>query len=396
MKRSFLNVLDSIAYSLTFLFIIDRLWKLALVIHFFRRNPPPQPQTWPSVTILQPITRGTHDLIHTLKTRAAIDYPGDIQHLLICDSLDTESQTTVNTFLNEFPSLQAELLLVETPGAEIASKIRKLQSALPEANGDILCFMDDDVAPRPQTLCRLVPYLHQPCVGAAFGLPCYTNWHNTWSSLISGLVNANMPLSFIALSYLTDPFRITGHIVIFRRDAFEKAGGLDGLEQHIDDDFELARRLRSHGLRSVQTPLVYDINDAVNSRTTYHKQLKRWFVLPRQAMMPSLSVKERFIAFISSCTLPIPGIVALLAFLTHTRASFRSLTACLGIFNIVYLLCEKLFLKGHTPLVRWPLLLVVSIITPLQIILALMSNNEIEWRGQHMRIDRSGKMELIK
>lgn len=213
---------------------------------------------------------------------------------------------------------------------------------------------------------------------------------------MSGLVNANMPLSFIALSYLTDPFRITGHIVIFPRDTFEKVGGLNGLEQHIDDDFELARRLRSHGLRSIQTPLVYDIDDAINTLTSYDTQLKRWFVLPRQAMMPSLSTKERLIAFITSCTLPIPGIVALLAFLTRSRASFCSLTTCLGAFSIVYMLCERLFLKGHTPLVRWPLLLLGAIITPLHIIIALLSNNEIEWRGQRMYIHRNGKMEPIQ
>jgi ceramide glucosyltransferase len=395
MKRSFLSFLDFLTYCLTMLFAIDRLWKLVVVIHLFRRSTPPQPKIWPTVTLLQPITQGTNELIHSLRKRAAIEYPAHIQHLFICDSHDIESQNMVNNFLNDYTFLHAELILVETPGAKIASKIIKLQAALPKATGEILCFMDDDVAPRQNILRVLVPFLNQPDVGAAFGLPCYTNWRTSWSSLMSGLVNANMPLSFVALSYLIDPFRITGHIVVFHRAIFEKVGGLNGLEQHIDDDFELARRLRTHGLRSIQTPLVYDIDNALRSKESYDAQLKRWFVLPRQAMMPSLSARERYAAFISSCTLPIPGIVAFLAFLTRSRASLRSITACLGIFSIVYILCERLFLKGHTPLFRWPLLILGAVVTPLQIIISLLSNNEIEWRGQRMRIHRNGKMEVI-
>lgn len=396
MKRSFLSFLDLIAYGLSVLFVFDRLLKLVAVILFFRRRSPPRPGSWPTITLLQPITRESAALINSLRKRAAIDYPVIIQHLFICDSHDTTSQSTVYSFMNEFPFIQAELILVDVPDTEIASKIRKLQTALPKATGEILCFMDDDVSPRQDTLRMLVPYLNQPHVGSAFGLPCYTNWHSPWSSFMSGLVNANMLLSFVALSYLTDPFRITGHIVVFYRNIFENVGGLDGLEQHIDDDFELARRLRSHGLRSIQTPLIYDIDNDLPSKKAFDTQIKRWFVLPRQAMMPSLSAWERCVAFISSCTLPIPSIIALMAILTKRRASLKSLVASLSIFAIVYAICESLFLKGHTPFFRWPLLLLGAVTTPIQIFIALVSNNEIEWRGQRMRVNRNGKMEVMK
>ena len=44
------------------LFCLDRLLKLAAVVHFFRRRRPAAPPFWPSVTLLQPITRGAHGL----------------------------------------------------------------------------------------------------------------------------------------------------------------------------------------------------------------------------------------------------------------------------------------------------------------------------------------------
>jgi hypothetical protein len=58
---------------------------------------------------------------------------------------------------------------------------------------------------------------------------------------MSGLVNTNLPLSFVALTFLCEPFRITGHMALFRQNALAAAGGLAGLECHIDDEFALAR-----------------------------------------------------------------------------------------------------------------------------------------------------------
>jgi ceramide glucosyltransferase len=394
MKCARLSFLDKPALGLSLLFAFDRLAKLAAVIHFFHRPAPPQPVTWPAVTLLQPITRGANALAGCLRARAWLDYPASIQHLFICDASDTASQDVVRTFLSAHPMPRAEIVLVEAGNAVVASKIRKLQAALPGASGEVLCFMDDDVAPRRDALRLLIPYLDQPCAGAAFGLPCYTNWHTPWSSLMSGLVNANMLLSFVALTYLAEPFRITGHIAAFRREIFLDVGGLDGLEQHIDDDFELARRLRARGLRSVQTPLVYDIDNELLSPAAYTAQLKRWFVLPRQAMMPSLSAWQRLVAFLTSSALPLPGIVALLALLTRRRAAFLSLGASLGIFGLVYGVCEARYLKGRTPLARWPLLLLGALLTPLQIARALLSNDVVEWRGQRLRVYRNGTVEV--
>ena len=74
MKRSFLSLLDLIAYGLSVLFVFDRILKLVAVLLFFRRSSPPQPGSWPTVTLLQPITRGSDALMYSLRKRAAMDY----------------------------------------------------------------------------------------------------------------------------------------------------------------------------------------------------------------------------------------------------------------------------------------------------------------------------------
>jgi len=387
---------DWLAWSVFLLFALDRALKHLAIWHFFHRPRPAQPPAWPTVTLLQPITRDASNLEMALRARAQLNYSAPLQHVLICDANDPGSQMLVSAYLAEFPALQAELVLVhaeDNPGG-IATKIRKLQKALPYATGEIVCFVDDDVAPRPDTLQLLIPHLLQPGTGAAFGLPCYTNWRTPWSSLMSGFVNANMLLNFVALTYLAQPFRITGHFVAFHHLNLKAAGGLAGLEQFIDDDFELARRLHARKLRCVQTPLVYDIDNELLSFSAYQKQLKRWFVLPRQAMMPSLTLGQLLIASLATISLAFPGALLILTLCTRQRAAFSALLASLGVFASSYMLCERHYLQGHLPLRRWPLLLVVALLTPLEIARHLLSNDEIEWRGQLLRIQRGGQVEV--
>jgi ceramide glucosyltransferase len=398
MKHSFLGFLDKAIYGLTILFTLDRLLKMVAVIHFFRRPQPPPPSPWPAVTLLQPITRGTSNLLHSLRTRALLDYPATVQHLLICDADDVSSLNIVSSYLAEFQQLQAEVLLVQPSGGTIgaiATKMKKLQVALPQALGDVLCFVDDDVALRPKSLEILIPYLFQPGIGVAFGFPCFTNWQTVWSSLISSFINAHMLLSFSALTYLTKPIRINGHIFAFRKEVFRDIGGLDDLEQYIDDEYTIAQRVRSHNLHAKQTPLIYDIDNSLNSLSVYTKQFKRWFVMPRQAMMPFLKPKEKLVASIASVDLPLPSFIALLALFTRRRSALWALSISLAVFGITYTLCEHRYLQRHMPLHRWPLLFIVAIWTPLHVLWTILMGNEVEWRGQRLRLHRDGTVEIL-
>jgi ceramide glucosyltransferase len=396
MKRPHPNVLDRFAYSLAVLFALDRFWKLAAVIHFFRRPLPSVPTAWPSITLFQPITRGVSGLSTSLRSRAKLDYPASIQHLLICDAHDSELQAECRALLTEFPALQAEIVLVETNAASVASKTEKLLAAIPYATGEVFWFLDDDVALRPLAARILIPFLYLPQVGAVFGLACYTNWRTLWSSLMSGFVNANALLSYIPISYLTEPFTITGHCFALKREIFQNAGGFEGMEHRIDDDHELARRVRQLGLRCVQTPMIYDVDNDFDSLQSYTRQMKRWFIFPRQAMLPFLTPWEQAISLLGSISNLLPGLLALLALCTWRRSTFLVLITSLSLFNAIYGLCQVCYLKRRMPLRRWPLLPIVALLTPLQVLWALFSNEEIEWRGQRLRIRRGGKMEVIR
>ncbi|GAC1358175.1 MAG: hypothetical protein NVS2B12_17330 [Ktedonobacteraceae bacterium] len=395
MKRRYACNINGLIYGLLTLFVLDRFLKLAAIVHFFRRPPAPAPQSWPTLTLLQPITRGASDLAGRLQARAQQDYPATIQHLFICDARDKAAQAECTTFMTMYPNLQARLILVEVAGTEIATKIEKLLAALPYATGEVFWFLDDDVAPRPDAARTLVAQLLQPGAGAVFGLACYTNWRTVWSSLMSAFVNANALLSYISLTYVTSPFTITGHCFALRREVFERVGGFERMEGRIDDDHEMARRVRRIGLGNVQTPVIYDVDNDFTSWPAYRKQMKRWFILPRQTMLPFMSRREQLVSLLGSLAQWYPALLFMLALCTRKRVALGALAVSLGLYGAVHALNELCYLKRRTPLQGWLLLPVVALFVPLHILWALLASDEIEWRGQRLRIHVGGKMEVV-
>lgn len=396
-KEPYIHWWEWAAIVLSGLYLLDHVMKLLAVRHFFRRLAPPPPAAdhWPSVTVLSPITRGVSNLPGALARRAALTYAGSVQHILICDAEAEALHCLCSEWQAAHPMLATQLMLVRGAHTPVATKIEKLTVGLPHATGDILLFVDDDVALRPETLQTLVPYLSEPNVGAVFGLACYTAWHNLPSSLMSAFVNSNALISYIPLSYLSEPFTITGHCFALRKSVFEAAGGFAEMAGRLDDDHELARRLRRLGLRVVQTPLIYDVENRLPTVADYLAQMKRWFVFPRQLMMPHLGWRDQITMAVSSLHLSFLPLLTLLAVWRRRPLSIGAWAASVAGFLLGNWLCERAYLLRRTPLQRRPLLLVSTLLAPVHILHALLSRNEILWRGQRLRIHQNGVGELV-
>ncbi|GAB4449334.1 MAG: hypothetical protein OHK0015_54490 [Chloroflexi bacterium OHK40] len=375
---------------LVLLYALDRLLRLVALQRFFRRPPPPAPDRWPAVTLIQPVTRAEHDLRAALASRLALGYPASVQHLVVCDAADHASQALVRELAAVAPAVPVQLLTVEPDTGRVASKVAKLRAAIPHATGEVLCCVDDDVTLPPEALETLVRHLGTPGAGAVFGLARYTAWETPWSSLMSLFVNAWALPSYVPLSLLTEPYTITGHCFALRREVFMAAGGLDGMDGRLDDDHELARRVRSLGLRCVQTPLVYAAENRFASFGAYHAQLRRWFVFPRQALLPQLTPRERAITALGSAGNFLPPLALAVALASRRPSAGGAALACLALFLACYGVVDRRYLGGETPPGRWPLLPLTALLTPLHILCASLGGEVVEWRGQRIRALRGG------
>jgi ceramide glucosyltransferase len=396
MAKRRLGVLDRIAIALGLISVLDRALKLGLIARCFSQRLPDEPRRWPSVTILQPVTRGSVALHDNLEARAALDYPGRVQHILVCDAADEASQAICREVARAHPELELRLIRVDGRGPWPAPKLEKLHAGMPHATGDVLCLMDDDVAPRRDNLRRLVVCLRQPGVGASFGLPCYTDWETLWSSLLSAYVNAYTLEDFITWSCLSGPLRVVGQMACYRRRPLAAIGGFSCLENYLDDDFVLAQRLRRSGLRPFQAPVVFDVYDGAASWREYGAKFTRWIVLPKQAMAPFLTTRQRLVAFLATpATILLPSLLGVLALITRRRAPLASFAGSLGAFALAQTVLYVHYLRRRMSPRRWPLLAHAALVAPVQATLALLAGDEIEWRGQRLRVFRDGHFERV-
>jgi ceramide glucosyltransferase len=385
---------DRLAIGLSLAYLGDRALKLAAVERFFARRSRVALEHCPSVSLIQPVTRGSTSLEANLRARRALRYPGDVQHVLICDATDEASlhvcqRAVVDLKTANGPNAGVLVEIQATRGA-ITSKVEKMRAGVACASGAVLCFVDDDVAMRADALQILIEALAQPGIGAAFGLANYTTWDTMWSSLMSLFVNANALVSYIPATYLTPPFTITGHCFALRRGDFATVGGLVGMDDHIDDDHALALRLRERGWRLAQTRAIYEVANVLDSRHAYLAQMKRWFVFPRQALLPFLSARERLVTFAGSVSAVVPGMLALLAVVTRRRAVGIAFICAMVAHLAGYAWLDARFLQRRTPARRYLLLPFVALMTPFHIAAILLGDADIEWRGRRLRIFRGG------
>jgi len=212
---------------------------------------------------------------------------------------------------------------------------------------------------------------------------------------MSSFVNANALLSYIPMTYLTEPFTITGHCFALRRTIFDAIGGLEDMIGRIDDDHELARRLRRHGLRCIQTPMIYDVDNDLPTLPAYLAQMRRWFVFPRLLMAPYLSRRDQAVTALGSAGTLLPSLIALLAISSRSRHALRGLAIMFGVFAAVYLYGERRYLGRSAPTRRLITLVIAAVIAPLQIVWGLLVGDEVQWRGQRLRIRPGGVVEVL-
>lgn len=386
--------MNLVSLLLALAFAGDRLLKLIWIRRFFRRPGPPSPTIWPDLTLIQPITRGATRLAYNLAARLRLDYPGSLSHILVCDAADGESQAICRAAQARFPHVDSRLVLVESP-AGIADKVTKMQAGFAGCKSKLIGFIDDDIAPPPHALRQMVPYLLPPQVGSVFGLAWATCWNTPWASLMSLFVNSQSVLSYVPLSEVLPPYTITGHFYLLKQRHLRAIGGLAPLTGRLDDDHDLARRLRAAGLRLVQTPLRYEIANDLPDLAAYTGQLKRWFVFPRQMMLPYLTRRETLMSGILSPGLFLPGFSLLAAVRQPTRMTLGALVAVVGFAAGLYAVLERSFGLGRTPVRGWLLFPLMLLLTPLHIIAILLwPGNEVIWRGRRLNVRRGGRYEV--
>jgi ceramide glucosyltransferase len=384
----------SVLIAICFLTLL--VWKHLQVSRFFSR-PIPAGTDPALVSILQPILSGDPTLQECLAQNLRFKSRYPVEFIWLVDGDDVVAQQVCAGLIGRYPARPIRLVSLPPPGDDQNPKLVKLIEGEHAAEGDIICVLDDDTMLPDGGLEQCLPFLDQPGVGLAFGLPYYCSFQNIWSRLIASFVNSNSLLTYIPYTVLTEPFTINGMFFAVRRSVLSAVGGFAGLETTLADDFAVAQRFRAHGYRLAQTPLRHAISTFVTGPRHYLSLIQRWFIFPRESLMRHLPARQLLLLYgmallpaffplfivIVALLWPVPLIVALaFAYYAFNFASFAH-------NNIAYL--------AHACPWRYSWLVpIVQLIFPIQLLVALLSPQRIAWRGHLMQLQRGGGFQIVR
>ena len=379
------------------LLLAERLLKHLAVLRFFRRAPLKAARITDLVSIIQPIISGDPALAACLERNLDARTSYRREFIWLLDADDAEAHRICTRLVAHRPDLTIRVIALPPPAPEHNPKLVKLIAGAALAQGDVLCVLDDDTMLPDAGLEVCLPYLDQPGIGLAFGLPYYTSFDNLWSSLVACFVNSSSLMTYLPFATLHDPVTINGMCYALRRATLDAVGGFDGLEGIVADDFAVANRLRAHGYRLAQTPLRHPIRTTVRGPRHYASLMQRWLIFPRESLLRHLAPGELAL-FSALVVAPVffPWLAVAAPLLRPGRA-----TRC---FTLVYFALSYAIFAHHNraylnAAVAWQhrwLIPLTQLMLPAQMLAALLAPRRINWRGHILQIERGGKLSLLR
>ena len=131
-------------------------------------------------------------------------------------------------------------------------KTHALHVAAKQAGGEWLWFLDSDTRHEPESLAIVLEYARSHGAAMASLLPemrCETFWEKVVQPLAGIVLVQNYPLF-----WANDPSKklafANGQYILIRRDAYDLAGGHEGVRDKFVEDIYLAKAVKAAGLSS--------------------------------------------------------------------------------------------------------------------------------------------------
>lgn len=387
----------TILMSLGVILILLKIWMASTIRSFFQL-PVAVATTEPKlISIVLPIVSGDPTLADCLESNLRTQCRFPTEFLWLTDNDDDAAHEICRALIEKYPDRTVRLLPQPPPPDRCSPKMVKVQAGMVEARGDVLCVLDDDTMLPPEGLEAAVAYLDQPGAGLAFGLPYYVSFGNFWSRLVALFVNSHSLMTYVPLLKLIDPFTINGMFYVLRREIYEQIGGFTGLERIVADDFAVAQKFWSSGMRLVQTPVRHPISTHVLGLRHYARLLHRWFIFPRETVMKSLPWQCLAVTYGLSLLPAMAPLLWLIAWLACPQPEIAWLGVAYGVVHyLIFAWCNLSYLRRASPW-RWSwLVVVVQCLLPFQLLVALVSPQRINWRGNIMAIERGGTFRYVQ
>ena len=312
-------------------------WMVAIVVRFadsahLDSYSATAPADAPLVSLVIPARNEAHNIGRCLRSVLATTYP-NLEVFVVNDHSTDGTGEIARRIAAE--DAQQRVRVLEAPPLPDGwfGKQWACHTAALQARGTLLCFTDADTTHGSALLTRSVNALRARDA-ALFTVVGRQEMVTFWEKVVQPFVFAALMShtgSLEAMSRSMDPRRkfANGQFLLMRRDAYDKAGGHEGVRDHVAEDLMLAQRFARLGLPA---HMVLG-RDAMSTRmyTSFSEIRRGWgknVYAAGRDVLPVGPISRRILPFI----FPLPALVALVP----TAALVLGLTEIAGPATLLF------------------------------------------------------------
>lgn len=360
------------------------------VSQFFSKKMTPRKNKLTTVSILQPILSGDPHLGNNLEANLVARSDLVREWIWLIDNNDQDALRICKKLKKKYFKKNILIEICPLARSDQNPKMFKLILGLRKVKSSITAVLDDDTVLPDFGLDTATLPLNNNSVGLVYGLPYYQSFTNIWSSLVAGFVNSQSLLTYVPYLFFNPPVTINGMFYAVRTKTLRKIGGFSGLEDQLCDDVAIANRVKKNHLQLVQSQVLHPIYTQVENGKEFFQLLKRWFIFPKISLLPELGVLQ-LLTLITIVLFPLFWPFVFILWLVVSGSSWVWAIIALFIQTGIDFLFLKQFLPNTGP---WWWTFFARIVVPPVIIMALLSKNEIIWRGKLIQIRADNKIRI--
>ncbi|HLE16502.1 MAG TPA: cellulose synthase family protein [Anaerolineales bacterium] len=236
--------------------------------------PPPEPDSWPLVTVQLPIYNEIYVAERLIRAAAGIDYP---PHLLEIQVLDDSTDETTSMVEEVVARLRAENRMITCLHRtnRVGFKSGALAEGMGHARGEFIAIFDADFIPPRDFLKRTLPYFRDPRLGYIQTRWGYTNRNYSYLTYLQALaIDAHFMIEQHARSQSGYFFNFNGSAGIWRKSTIIDAGGWKS--DTLTEDLDLSYRAILKGWQGLYLRDLVSPAELPVSITAFRRQQYRW------------------------------------------------------------------------------------------------------------------------
>jgi poly-beta-1,6 N-acetyl-D-glucosamine synthase len=252
-----------VSFSVFFLYM-----GVFFLLAFLEKQPDEIPvlEKWPSVSVVIPAWNRGESLRTCLEHVTRMNYPGKWDITVVNDGSTDETRDILNEFKGKIKVIHNSTNM---------GKANSLNKGIASTKGEFIAAIDGDSFPNADTLKKMIPHFYRDeKIGAVTTIVRVHNRHKWLARIQEVEYFLEFGLKNSALHTLDSLYVTPGPFSMYRRAAFEKAGGYD--PHNITEDMEITFHLHQLGYRIVLEPHAQVFTDVPSTLKALFRQRQRW------------------------------------------------------------------------------------------------------------------------